>query len=71
LKDDIYIQKVLTGNQDAFRFQIKKDKNLSYSFAISVVKDEFLAQEVLQNSFIRAFTKLSTFKVNSKFSTWL
>ena len=65
MTDDIYIQKILDGNQDAFRFLIKKYKNLSYSYAISVVKDEFLAQEVLQISFIRAFTKLSTFKGNS------
>ena len=71
MTDDIYIQKVLDGNQDAFRFLIKKYKNLSYSYTISIVKDEFLAQEVLQISFIRAFTKLSTFKGNSKFSTWL
>ena len=69
--DDIYIQKVLDGNQDAFRFLIKKYKNLSYSYAMSVVKDEFLAQEVLQISFIKAYTKLNTFKGNSKFSTWL
>ena len=69
--DDIYIQKVLDGNQDAFRFLIKKYKNLSYSYAMSVVKDEFLAQEVLQISFIKAYTKLNTFKGRSKFSTWL
>jgi RNA polymerase sigma-70 factor (ECF subfamily) len=69
--DDIYIQKVLDGNQDAFRFLIKKYKNLSYSYAMSVVKDEFVAQEVLQTSFISAYTKLNTFKGNSKFSTWL
>jgi len=69
--DDIYIQKVLNGNQDAFRFLIKKYKNLSYSYAMSVVKDEFLAQEILQISFIKAYTKLNTFKGSSKFSTWL
>lgn len=69
--DNIYIQKVLDGNQDAFRFLIKKYKDLSYSYAMSIVKDEFVAQEVLQTSFIKAFTKLHTFKENSKFSTWL
>ncbi|MBC8755712.1 sigma-70 family RNA polymerase sigma factor [Kordia sp. YSTF-M3] len=69
--DDIYIQKVLDGNQDAFRFLIKKYKDLSYSYAMSIVKDEFIAQEVLQTSFIKAYTKLNTFKKNSKFSTWL
>lgn len=71
MKDEIYIQKVLSGNQDAFRFLINKYKDLSYSYAMSVVKEEFLAQEVLQTSFIRAYTKLATFKGNSKFSTWL
>jgi len=69
--DDIYIEKVLNGDKDAFRFLIKKYKNLSYSYAMSVVKDEFLAQEVLLISFIKAYTKLNTFKGNSKFSTWL
>ena len=69
--DDIYIQKVLDGNHDAFRFLIKKYKDLSYSYAMSIVKDEHIAQEVLQTSFIKAFTKLHTYKGNSKFSTWL
>lgn len=42
-----------------------------YSLAMSVVKNEFDAEEILQVSFLRAFDKLSTFKGNSKFSTWL
>src|SRR5664279_767345 len=69
--DDIYIQKVLKGDTDAFRFLIKKYKDIGYSLAMSVVKDEFTAQDVLQASFVIAFSKLSTFKGNSKFSTWL
>ena len=68
---ETYIQKVLSGDKDAFRYIITKYKDMAYSFAISVVKDEFLAQEVLQISFIRAYSKLHTFKGNSKFSTWL
>lgn len=69
--DDIYIQKVLKGDTDAFRFLIRKYKDIGYSLAISVVKDEFAAQDVLQASFVIAYTKLSTFKGKSKFSTWL
>ena len=69
--DDIYIQKVLKGDTGAFRFLIKKYKDIGYSLAISVVKDEFEAQDVLQASFVIAYTKLRTFKGNSKFSTWL
>jgi RNA polymerase sigma factor (sigma-70 family) len=69
--DDLYIQNVLKGDTDAFRFLIRKYKDIGYSLAISVVKDEFTAQDVLQASFVIAFSKLSTFKGKAKFSTWL
>jgi len=69
--EKIYIQKVLNGDTDAFRFIIKNYKDMAYSLAMSVVKDEFVAQEVLQTSFVRAFSSLDTFKGKSKFSTWL
>lgn len=69
--DDIYIQKVLKGDADAFRFIIRSYKDMAYSLAMSVVKDEFIAQEVLQTSFVNAFSNLATFKGKSKFSTWL
>lgn len=69
--DNIYIRKVLNGETNSFRFLINKYKDVGYSLAISVVKDEFEAQEVLQAAFILAFTKLGTFKGKSTFSTWL
>jgi len=66
-----YIQKVLNGDGDAFRFIINDYKNVAFSFAMSVLKDEYLAQEALQISFIKVYSKLHTFKGKSKFSTWL
>lgn len=69
--DEIYIHKVLNGDANAFRFLIKSYKDIAFSLAMSVVKDEFVAQEVLQTAFVNAFMKLSTFKGKSKFSTWL
>ncbi len=68
---DTYIQKVRDGEIDAFRFIIKQYKDEAYSLAISVVKDEFFAQDVVQNAFINAYTSLDTFSGRSKFSTWL
>ncbi len=69
--DEIYIRKVLNGDSDAFRYLIRNYKDIAYSLAMSVVKDEYAAQEVVQIAFVKAFTKLSTFKGKSKFSTWL
>lgn len=65
-----HIQQVLDGDTDAFRFIIDVHKNTAYSLAMSVVKEEHAAQDVVQLAFIRAFTKLVTFKGKSKFSTW-
>lgn len=69
--DEFHIKQVLAGDTDAFRFLIKNYKDIAYSLAMSVVKDEFVAQDVLQASFVIAFTKLCAFKGKSKFSTWL
>lgn len=68
---DVYIQKVLNGDNEAFRFIIRNYKDMAYSLAMSIVKDEFVAQEVLQTSFVNAFCNLASFKGKSKFTTWL
>jgi RNA polymerase sigma-70 factor (ECF subfamily) len=69
--DEYYIQEVLNGNTEAFRFIIRNHQDMAFSLAISVVRNEHLAQEVLQSSFVIAYLKLSTFKGKSKFGTWL
>lgn len=68
--DDSCIQKILKGDTEAFRQLIIKYKDMAYSIAMSVVKNEFYAEEVLQISFVKAFEKLKMFKGDSKFSTW-
>ncbi len=68
--EELYIQKVLAGESDAFRYFIKKYKDIGYSLAVSVVKNEYQAQEILQTAFIRAYSGLKSFKGKSKFSTW-
>lgn len=68
--DNLYIQKVLNGDTEGFRYFISNYKDLAFSVAISVVKDEFWAEEVVQESFIKVFQKLKTFKGHSSFKTW-
>jgi RNA polymerase sigma-70 factor (ECF subfamily) len=69
--DEIIIRKILEGDSEEFRYIIAEYKDMAYSIAMSVIKDEFLAEEIIQISFVRAFERLETFKGNSKFSTWL
>jgi len=69
--DSVYIGKVLNGSTDDFRYFIRKYKDLAFSVAVSVVKNEFEAEEVVQEAFIKAFQHLKSFKGKSDFKTWL
>lgn len=68
--EDLYIKKVLNGDTEAFRYFVTTYKNLAFSVAISGVKNEFTAADVVQESFVRAFENLKSFRGDSKFSTW-
>lgn len=69
--DQIYIDKVLEGDTNAFAYLIDKYKSMTYTIAIKIVKSHEDAEEVAQDSFLKAYEKLNTFKGNAKFSTWL
>jgi len=69
--DQIYIDKVLQGDTNAFSYLIDKYKNMVYTISIKIVKDHEDAEEIAQDSFLKAYQKLDTFKGESKFSTWL
>jgi RNA polymerase sigma factor (sigma-70 family) len=68
--DPVYIRKVLSGSTDDFRFLIRKYKDLGFSVAVSVVKNEFDAEEVVQEAFIKAFLNLKSLRDPSNFKTW-
>jgi len=69
--EEAYIKRVIEGDAEAFRFLIRKYQHMAFTVAMSVVKDEFTAEEVVQESFIKAFENLKKFRFQSKFSTWL
>ncbi len=69
--DQVYIDRVLTGDTNAFAYLIDKYKNMAYTISIRIVKNHEDAEEIAQDSFLKAFQKLDTFKGDSKFSTWL
>lgn len=70
-QDQLIIQKVLQGNTNAFAELVDTYKNLVYTVALKMVKNREEAEEVSQDTFIKAFKNLSKFKGDSKFSTWL
>ncbi len=70
-KDQIYIDKVLQGDATSYSYLVEKYKDMAYTVAIKIVRNAEDAEEVAQDSFIKAFQQLRTFQGRSKFSTWL
>ena len=65
------IQLALTGQQDAFGQLIRKYQNRLYNGMVHVIRCDAEAEDIVQDAFVLAFTRLSTFKGNSQFYTWL
>jgi len=71
LTDKFYIQKVIEGHAESFRFLIDRYKDKAFSVAYSVLRNKTIAEDAVQESFIKAFNKISTFRGDAAFSTWL
>lgn len=56
---------------NAFGELIDRYQDFAFTIAIRVLKVREEAEEVAQDSFIKAFDSLSSFRGESKFSTWL
>ena len=69
--DTILINRVQQGDTSSFRGLVEKYKDVSFSLACSIVKDETLAEDVLQDAFIKVFRNIKKFQGKSAFSTWL
>ena len=70
-QDNIYINKVLEGDRNAFAYLVDKYKTMVYSLALRLVKDREDAEEISQDAFIKAYQSLASFKGKAKFSSWL
>ncbi|WP_300437079.1 RNA polymerase sigma factor [Christiangramia sp.] len=69
--DQYLIDKILDGDTKAFGELVERYQNFVYTIAIRILKVTEEAEEVAQDSFIKAYDSLSSFRGDSKFSTWL
>jgi RNA polymerase sigma-70 factor (ECF subfamily) len=65
------IAAILAGDIQLFHELIRPYERSFYIMALSYMKNEADAEDVVQEATVRAFRKLSSFRAESKFSTWL
>jgi RNA polymerase sigma-70 factor (ECF subfamily) len=65
------IKSVCDGEREAFYELVRPYERMIYATAIAVLKNPADAEEVAQEAVMKAFSNLSRFRAESKFSTWL
>lgn len=65
------IKEILGGNTKSFEQVVNDHKNLVFSLALRMLKNREEAEEVSQDTFIKVYKSLRSFKGDSKFSTWI
>lgn len=69
--DQVYINRILDGDTNAFAILVDRYKDLVYTLAMRMMKNREEAEEVAQDAFIKTYKSLDKFKGESKFSTWI
>jgi RNA polymerase sigma factor (sigma-70 family) len=70
-KGDIaHIEQVLSGNPGAFAYIVDHHKDKAFNLAFRICGNREDAEEIAQDSFLKAFRSLNGFKMKSSFATW-
>lgn len=70
LSDQEIIDSVRKGNSSDYSILVDRYKNKAFSMLKRMLRNEFDAEEILQDCFLKAYKSLNSFKGEAKFSTW-
>lgn len=65
------VEKVKGGDRKAFSTLVRRHQKALLRMSIRFVKDLDTAEDVVQEAFIKAYEKLSTFEARASFKSWL
>jgi RNA polymerase sigma-70 factor (ECF subfamily) len=71
LSDLELVQRGRSGDQAALGTLAKRHHAAAYRVALSLVGEDDLAQDVVQDAFLKAFRALGGFRADASFRTWL
>jgi RNA polymerase sigma-70 factor, ECF subfamily len=71
INERVLVSKAKAGDHSAFGSLYERHRARVYSTAFRILRNQQDAEDVVQKSFVRAFTRLLQFREDSTFSTWL
>jgi RNA polymerase sigma-70 factor (ECF subfamily) len=69
--DEQIVERVLAGETALYEIVMRRYNQRLYRAARAILRDDAEAEDVLQDTYVRAYQHLSQFEGRAKFSTWL
>jgi RNA polymerase sigma-70 factor (ECF subfamily) len=69
--DGELVEGALAGSEHAFRDLVRRHERAVFGVIVRVVRNPSRAEELAQDTFVKAFRALHTYDSNRKFSAWL
>ncbi|PTN07748.1 RNA polymerase sigma factor [Mangrovibacterium marinum] len=71
--DNMLVQNFIRGDQSSLEMLIQRHKNRVYTYIFLIVKNQALAEDIFQDTFIKVIRSLKTGKYteNGKFISWV
>jgi RNA polymerase sigma factor (sigma-70 family) len=69
--DRTLIDGALGGDQGAYKGLMERHRQAIFHIILKIVRDKEAADDLVQETFMKAFSSLATYRSEFKFSTWL
>jgi RNA polymerase sigma-70 factor (ECF subfamily) len=70
-RDEKWVRQTLAGSEEAFAEIVQRYQRPVFSVVVRMVRDAGLAEDLTQETFIKAFRALKSFDPKRKLSSWL
>lgn len=70
-EETLLIERAKTGDQEAFAQLFERYYSFLYKYLLKLTLDEDVSADLAQDTMIKCYTNLASFKSEGKFSTWM
>jgi RNA polymerase sigma-70 factor (ECF subfamily) len=69
--DTCLVQETLAGNQASFQILVERYQSRLFSLARHYTRNQYEIEDVVQETFLKAYSRLDSFQHQSSFYTWI
>jgi RNA polymerase sigma-70 factor (ECF subfamily) len=71
VQDEEIVERIRAGETVLYEILMRRHNRRLYRVAVSILRNDAEAEDVMQEAYVRAYTHLNQFAGDAKFSTWL